>query len=270
MRNSSDINTETPRFTAIVLAADRSPDDPVAKATGVCCKALTLVDDRPMVLRVLDALNAAKEIDTCIVCGPQRYAVNQDKELCDRIASGHVKWVENRATPSSSTSHILQSLPKDRSVLVTTADHALLNAQIVDYFCFHARTTGCDIVIGLARHELLVAAYPETRRTVTRLRDGAYCSCNLFAFLTPRARTAADFWRKVEGRRKKPWRMISAVGWMAVLRYLLGRLSLDEGLARISRQMGLIAGAVIMPFPEAAIDVDSIDDLRLVQDIVRG
>jgi GTP:adenosylcobinamide-phosphate guanylyltransferase len=269
MRNLSDVNTKTPHFTAIVLAADRSPDNPVAKATGVCCKALTLVDGRPMVLRVLDALNAANEIDACIMCGPQRYAVNQDAELCDRIVSGHVKWVENRATPSSSTLHILQSLPKDRPVLVTTADHALLNAQIVDYFCSHARTTGRDIIIGLARHELLAAAYPGTRRTVTRLRDGAYCSCNLFAFLTPRARTAADFWRNVEDRRKKPWRMISTVGWMAVLRYLLGRLSLDEGLARISRQMGLIAGAIIMPFPEAAIDVDSIDDLRLVQDIVK-
>lgn len=270
MRNLDDVNTETSRFTAVVLAADRSPDDLVAKATGVCCKALTLVDGRPMVLRVLDALNAAKEIDACIICGPQRYAVNQDAELCDRIASGHVKWVENRATPSSSTLHVLQSLPKDSPVLVTTADHALLNARMVDYFCSHARSTECDIVIGLARHELLVAAYPETKRTVMRLRDGAYCSCNLFAFLTPRAHTAADFWRKMESRRKKPWRMISAVGWIAVLRYLLGRLSLDEGLARISRQMGLIAGAVIMPFPEAAIDVDSIDDLRLVQDIVRG
>ncbi len=270
MRNLSNVNTETSRFTAVVLAASRSPDDPVAKATGVCCKALTLVDNRPMVLRVLDALNAAKEIDACIMCGPQRYAVNQNKELCDRIASGHVKWVENHATPSSSTLHILQSLPEDSPVLVTTADHALLTAQMVDYFCSHARTTGCDIVIGLAQYELLAAAYPETRRTVTRLHDGAYCSCNLFAFLTPRAHTAADFWRKMEGRRKKPWRMISAVGWMAVLRYLLGRLSLDEGLARISRRMGLIAGAVIMPFPEAAIDVDSIDDLRLVQDIVRS
>jgi len=270
MRNSSNVNTETPRFTAVVLAADRSPDDPVARAAGVCCKALTLVNGRPMVLRVLDALNAAREIDACIVCGPQRYTVNQDKELCDRIASDHVKWVENRATPSSSTLHVLQSLPKDRPVLVTTADHALLNARIVDYFCSHARSTECDIVIGLVRHELLVAAYPETKRTVTRLRDGAYCSCNLFAFLTPRAHTAADFWRKVESRRKKPWRIISAIGWMAVLRYLLGRLSLDEGLVLISRRMGLIAGAVIMPFPEAAIDVDSIDDLRLVQDIMRG
>ena len=43
-------------FTALVLAGDRTPDDPVARAAGVPCKALALVGGRPMVSRVLDAL----------------------------------------------------------------------------------------------------------------------------------------------------------------------------------------------------------------------
>ena len=47
-----------------------------------------------------------------------------------------------------------------------------------------------------------------------------------------------------------------------VIKYLLGRLTLTEGLDRASRQLGFRAGAVLMPFPEAAVDVDTAADWR--------
>jgi len=255
-------------FTALILAADRAPGDPVARAAGVCCKCLAPVGGTPMVLRVLDALAAAEQIGDCILCGPHQDAVDREPGLRARIASGEVRWVESEATPSASTYKVLQSLPDHTPVLVTTADHGLLSPRIVDYFCCEARITGSDLVMGLAPHKQVEAAYPGTKRTVTRLRDDAYCSCNLFAFLTHRAQAAAHFWRAVESHRKKTMRVISASGWMAVLRYLLGQLSLDEGLKRISRRMGLNVAAVVMPFAEAAVDVDTVSDWRLVEKIL--
>jgi hypothetical protein len=222
-----------------------------------------------MVLRVLDALAVAREIDGIIVCGPSQALLTKEAELHARIESGEIRWVPHQTTPSLSTYHVLGLLPNDTPVLVTTSDHALLNSEMVDCFCCEARNTDCDIVIGLASHDRVLGAYPETRRTATRLRDGSFCSCNLFAFLTPRARRAAEFWRKWEGSRKKPWRMISAIGWTVVFRYLLGMLSLDEGLRGISKRMGLKAGVVILPFPEAAIDVDKVSDWHLAEDIIR-
>ena len=255
-------------FTAVVLAADRGPDDPVAKAAGVRCKSLTTVGGNPMVFRVLDALAASQLVNTYILCGPPKSVVDQEPHLETLIASGRVRWFENQATPSSSAFHVLQTLPDETPVLLTTADHALLSARIVDSFCSEAQATGCDVVAGVARHEAVTAAYPQTRRTATRLQDGAYCGCNLFAFLTPRARLAADFWRRVENQRKNPLRVIRVLGWMAVSRYLMGRLSLNEALKRMSHRLGFKAGAVVLPFPEAAVDVDSVSDLKLVENIV--
>ena len=257
-----------PKFSAVVLAADRGPDDPVAKAAGVRCKSLTPVGGKPMVFRVLDALTASQVVSTYILCGPPKSVVDQEPELRTLIASGRVQWFENQATPSSSAFHVLQTLPDESPVLLTTADHALLSARIVDFFCSEAEATDCDVVAGVARHEAVTAAYPQTRRTATRLEDGAYCGCNLFAFLTPRARLAADFWRRVENQRKNPLRVIRVLGWSAILRYLMGRLSLNEALGRISRRLGFKAGAVILPCPEAAIDVDSVGDWQLVENIV--
>ena len=257
-----------PKFTALVLAADRRPDDPVARAADVPCKCMAPVNGTPMVFRVLNALDASREIDGRILCGPPKFIVDREADLRDLIAAGKVKWFANQATPSSSAYHVLQTLPDEVPVLLTTADHAMLSARMVDYFCSEARVSGCDVVVGVARHEVVTKAHPQTLRTATRLQDGAYCGCNLFAFLTPGARLAADFWRQVESQRKKPLRVIRILGWIAVLRYLLGRLSLDEALDRISHRLGFKAGAVIMPSAEAAVDVDSIEDWKLVEKIL--
>jgi hypothetical protein len=117
---------------------------------------------------------------------------------------------------------------------------------------------------------LVAEAFPDTRRTVTKLKDDGYCGCNMFAFLTPQARLAADFWRKVEKERKKPLRIVKVMGWSAVLRYLLGQLTLDQALMKLSRRMNLQVGVVQMPFAEAAVDVDKVDDWLLVEAILAG
>jgi molybdopterin-guanine dinucleotide biosynthesis protein A len=258
----------TTPFTAVVLAGDRSSGDPVARAAGVSSKSLTPVGGRPMVLRVLDALEAAREIEDMVLCGPDKSAVEQERELRVRIGSGMVRWMESQITPSASAYRAIQSLPDSTPVLVTTADHALLTAEMVDYFCSGARQSNKDVVVGLALHESVTAEYPETKRTAIPLADASYCSCNLFAFLTPEARSAAHFWRKVERQRKKTLRVIAGFGWLNLLLYLLKRPTLAQGLERISRRMGLRADAVLLPFPEAAVDVDTLDDWKLVESIV--
>jgi GTP:adenosylcobinamide-phosphate guanylyltransferase len=215
-----------------------------------------------MVLRVIDALEAAREIEGVVLCGPDESAVDQEKELRLRVGSDTVRWLESQTTPSSSTYHAMKSLSDSTPILVTTADHALLTAEMVDYFCSGARKSDKEIVVGLALHELVRSKYPETKRTAIQLADGSYCSCNLFGFLTPEARSAAHFWRKVESQRKKTLRVIAGFGW------LLKRPSLEEGLGRISQRLGLRAGAVLMPFPEAAVDVDTVSDWKLVESIV--
>lgn len=255
----------TSPFWAVVLAADRTSADPVALAAGVPCKALAPVGGRPMLLRVLDALAEAREVGNCTLCGPPAELCDGVPELRRRIESGAVRWLPHQATPSTSALSALHSLPPEAPVLLTTADHALLSAPVVDHFCRQARASGCDVVAGLASHALTVARYPGMRRTKTRFRDGPYCGCNLYAFLSAESRVAADLWRRVEHQRKRPLKMIGELGWLTALRYVMGTLSLKEALRLISKRMGIEAGAVILPFPEAAVDVDSVDDWRFAQ-----
>ena len=255
-------------FTGIVLAGERGPHDPVAQAAGVCCKSLAPVAGQPMVLRVMDTLDAAADIGEQILCGPAWETVKRSPELQRRIESGNVRWMAPKSSPSRSAFRALQSLPRETPALITTADHALLNTDILDYFCEHARGSGCDVVVGLASHELVTRTYPDVRRTVIRFRDHDYQGCNLFAFLSPESRQAARFWKRIEHQRKHPLRLMSVLGWTTVLRYLCNRLSLDETLAALSRRVRVRIGAVILPFAEAAIDVDKVSDWEFAQRVL--
>jgi hypothetical protein len=62
--------------------------------------------------------------------------------------------------------------------------------------------------------------------------------------------------------------MMRILGGRAVIRYLLGRMPLTEALDHISSIMGIRAGAVILPFPEAAVDVDTVNDWIFVKNLV--
>lgn len=257
-------------FHALILAADRGPGDPVARAAGVASKPLAEVAGTPMVLRVLGALDGAVTVASRTLVGPPREALRDLPALAALVGSGAVDWVPNAATPSGSALAGLERLPAGARVLLTTADHALLEPRVVDHFCRQALGSRADLVVALASRELVERAYPGARRTLIKLRDGQFGGCNLFAFLTPRARRAAAFWRRVEQHRKRPLKLVSVLGWGAVLRYLLGRLTLEQALDRLSAAMGVRIGVVMMPYPEAALDVDTVQDLGLIESILRA
>jgi hypothetical protein len=78
----------------------------------------------------------------------------------------------------------------------------------------------------------------------------------------------AQLWQQVEAERKRPIRVVGLLGWGAMALYALRLLSLAGAVRRISKQAGVSAGVVTMPFAEAAIDVDTVADLDLVRAVV--
>ena len=249
---------------AVVLAGDRTKKDSLIRHTKAGCKALINIDGIPMLRRVLNALQQSRAVFKIVLAGPEADEVAMDKPLSELVASDEISWRAPEASPSASAFHTMQSLEPDTPVLLTTTDHPLLTREIVDAFTRQSLVDDVDVTVGLAPHALITEAYPGIKKTVFRFSDGDFCGCNLFAFLTPEGRQAASFWRKIEQQRKKPLILIGLLGWWMVLRYRLGMLSLEEALAKLGKRLGLRMRAVILPYANAAIDVDSIADLALV------
>lgn len=259
---------EARRFTALVLAADRGPADPVAAMAGASCKALVPVAGIPMVRRVVEALESSDRIGHIVLLGPAKSLLAHDASMAQLLDTARISWLEPAGSPSASAALGLARQPAGRPVLVTTADHALLSREMIDYFLQEATSSGCDMVVAVTLLDRVLARFPGTRRTGIRLRGGPYCGSNLFAFMTEEARRLASFWQRVEHDRKHPRRVVAGVlGLSGILRYLLGRLTLEQALQRLSDRLGLNIGAVIMPCAEAAIDVDSPLDYQMVEQL---
>lgn len=257
------------RFAALVLAADRTNKDPITQHTGAACKAFAPVGGTPMVIRVLDTLAACDLVTTIILCGPPESLHTHCPDLKQRIASGQVNWIPNLDSPSRSAESGLNQIPGDTPVLLTTADHALLTPDMVQSFLRDSLKTQCDATVGLVRQQDIAAAFPGSKRTVIRLRDGGFCGCNLFTF-NPQGRALIRFWRQAEDLRKRPWRLIAQVlGFKMVLSYLFGFLTLQKGLQAVSEKSGVKIQGIMIDDPRAGVDVDKIEDLVLAESILK-
>lgn len=257
------------RFNALVLASDRTQDDAVALFAGVSCKAAAIVGGVPMLLRVLNALAPIPGLERIVVMGPTAAALAASTPLSVGLKRDRVIRFEPEASPSRSAGAGLRALGMDAPVLITTADHALLTSRLAGEFMAAARVSGADLAVGLVRFAGVQAAFPGVRRTVLRFQDDAFCTCNLFAVLTPAGSRVIDSWVRVEQQRKHPARLVAGIlGAGAVLRYLLGMLTLEEALSRASQRLGTRIAPVILNDPEASVDVDTPDDLLRVEAIL--
>ena len=252
-------------MTAVVLAGDRNFENDLLKYTGASCKAFIEINRVPMLLRVVRALDQAEWVDRILVSGPKQEHLVLQPEISTLVGTGKISWFEPRSTPSTSAYRIMQTLPKESAVLLTTADLPFLDADMVDSFCAQSVAREVDVAVGLAPYEFVKQSFPDMKKTVLRFKNGHYCGCNLFAVTTWKGRQVANYWRQVESERKKPLRIVSLLGWRAIVAYLLGFLSLESALAALSRRMNLRIGAVILPYANAAVDIDSVSDYVMVE-----
>jgi GTP:adenosylcobinamide-phosphate guanylyltransferase len=251
---------------ALVLAGSRSPDDAVARQAGLRHKALVPVGGRPMIARVLETLRAAG-LERTTVCIDSAALADADAETRRLFEAPGIALVAPAPGPSASVRNIVDDPAMAWPLLLTTADHPLLTPAMVEHFCRNA-PADADVAVGVARASLIRQQQPDSIRTFYRFADDGYSGCNLFLLRGPRARALVEFWARLESHRKRPWRMVLAIGPLTLLRFAFGRLTLAEALARLSALAGAKVDAVDMPFAEAAIDVDKAEDLALAERIL--
>lgn len=250
-------------WTALVLAGSRPGGDPFAQAQGVELKALIPVGGMPMVARPVKALLSADSINEVRVLTQQP----------DRIAAAlpidpRLSVETSGATIASTLAQLFADPATPYPLLVTTADHALLDPAMIADFC--GKAAGADVAIGLVERTNLMARLPKTERTWLRFRGGAYSGANLFAFGSSKAAAAVELWRSVEQDRKKGWRMIAALGPLTLLGAALRLRTLEQTLQSVGQRLGLTIRKVELSNPLAAVDVDKPADLELVSAILES
>jgi hypothetical protein len=249
--------------TAVVLAGSRPGGDPFAESYGTDLKALIPIVGEPMVRRPVGALLESINI------GPVRILAQQPDRIREALPDDPRISVEASGDTIAST---LERMCVDPNLqwpmLVTTADHALLTADMIADFLGQAK--GADVAVGVVSRNALLKRLPLTKRTWLKFRGGAYSGANLFLLGGPRVRSMLELWRSNEQNRKKAWRMLLTLGFFAFLGALLRLRTLQQTLDAVGRKLGLTIRAVELSDPLAAVDVDKPSDHELVTAILEG
>ena len=251
------------KVTAIVLAGSRPGKDCFAEAYGTNLKALIPVSGVPMVRRPVDALLASDEVGAV-------HVLAQQPERIAEVLPAHPKLSVH--VSGGSIAATLEAYCFDSAVqwplLVTTADHALLDGEMIEDFCALAKHA--DLAIGVVERRALRHRLPQAERTWIRLRGGAYSGANLFMLGSRKVVPALELWRSVEQDRKKVATLLWALGPAAFLGAMLRLRTIDQTLDRVGRRLDMTIRAVELADPLAAVDVDKQADKLLVEAILEG
>jgi GTP:adenosylcobinamide-phosphate guanylyltransferase len=255
------------RVTAILLAGQRPEGDALAERFGVPAKALIPVRGRSMLSRVAATLLTSWRVERVVVLAqnPQTLVSGDAASL---LSHERIRFLPSGPGIAASILEVAGSAEAPWPVLVTTADHVLLTHGMIDALLDEAGAR--DVVAGVAERRTVEAAYPLTRRTWLRFSDGHFSGANLFLLRGCEVAPALEAWSAVEQRRKTAWRLFAGFGPSLLLRALTRSIELDDAVRRAGARLGVRAGVVVLPQAEAAIDVDKLEDLELVERILAG
>lgn len=254
---------------ALVLAGSRGSAEPVAAAAGVRHKALVPVAGEPMAVRVIRALAAQPSIrEIGVSTGDRDLVASLDALSAKAGIRAEITHFPSADSPAASVGTYIDLLRPGDIALVTTADHPLLTPKMVTRFLEEALERDAEVVAGVVSEAVYRARFPSGPRTFIRLSDNAFSGANLFLVRAPGAASVARFWVRLEAVRKRPWRLVSHFGPSVLLRFVLRRLTVAEAENEVSRRVGARVALVLLPFAEAALDVDRPSDLEAVERVL--
>ena len=245
---------------ATVLAGSRPGPDPLLSGSGVSTKALLPIAGQAMLVHVVKALRASPLV------GPITILAQNSAELAAEpglVGLADLHFADSGQGISSTLAAALP--PGDDPLLVTTADNVLLTPTIVAEFLNGAADS--DVAVAMVERDVLLARYPQSKRTWLKFRGGWWSGANMFRLRGRRVLPLLDFWGRIERDRKKGLKIVAAFGPWLLLGALLRLFTIQQGVARAGLRFGLNATVVPMSEPEACIDADKPADIELIEAI---
>ncbi len=254
------------RYTALVLAASRGNLDPLAQAGGVSHKTFIDIAGVPMLERVVRSVVESGRVGRVVISIEEESADEARRILAGIPGAADFAFVPSRE--NIGTSVIAAADPALLPMIITTGDNALHTPELVASFCDSLDSVTTDAGLGVTRAELILEKYPDGQRAFHRFADGAFSSCNLYAFLTPAAISGARIFNSGGQFGKKPKRLIGAFGLLAFMLYKSRRAKLETFLRFLSRGLKITVAPIYIPFAEGPIDVDRMQDWKLAEEII--
>jgi len=244
-------------FNALVLAGAKGKG-PLEIAANVKNKALIMINDKPIIEYIIDALNNSKNIDKVLVVGPR-------DELYPYIG----KKVQEILEPGNS---ILENMEiglnyfnSENNLLLLASDIPLITSQAIDEFIKKCVEREAYVGYPIITKENIIKKYPETIRTYVNMKEGTFCGGNIAFFKPEVFFQKRELIKELYNNRKATWKYVKILGLKFILKFLFKTLTLDEIEKRLTKILGYKSIAVMVSYPEIMIDLDKPSDLEVIQ-----
>ena len=228
------------------------PEDPLYAYTQGKSKALLDIAGKPMVQWVLDAVSASKNIDNIVIIG-----LEHDSPL---VCEKPITYIPNQGgmldNVRTSIYKVAEINPEADHVIMVSSDIPALTTEMVDWAVHTADAHEADFYYNLITRDVMEARYPGSNRSYVKLKGLEVCGGDMNVIRGAAATGNDELWQKLINSRKNPLKQASLFGYGTLFLLLTRRLSLEDAVPRIEKQLGIKGRPVLCPYAEIAMDVD--------------
>jgi len=244
-------------FNALILAGTKKKGS-LEIAENVDNKALIIIDDRPMVTYIVDALNHSENIDKIIVVGPKNELHPYIGQKVEEILNPGNSILENMERG-------LKYFNSDDNLLILTSDIPLITPEAIDEFLNICTKRKLCIGYPIITKENIIKKYPETERTYVKMKEGILCGGNIVFFKPEVFFQNKEMIQELFNNRKNNLKNAKILGLKCILKFLFKTLTIEDAEKRVTDLIGYNSGAVMVSYPEIMIDLDKLSDLKLIR-----
>jgi CTP:molybdopterin cytidylyltransferase MocA len=213
-----------------------------------------------MVQWVVDALAASARIARIVVVGLPPDAPVHHPSIAARLPD-HGSLLENIRAGAE---WIVANDPEAQLAVAASGDLPAVTPDMVTWVVDSARQTEDDLYYVVVSREVMETRFPDSGRTYLRFRDCILTGGDLHVI---RLSTIPDarLWEKIHAARKSIVRQALLIGADTLLLLALRRLTLAQAERRVSRRTGLRGRAIVSPYAELGMDVDTPHQFEMIQ-----
>jgi GTP:adenosylcobinamide-phosphate guanylyltransferase len=236
------------------------PDDPLYPYTQGKPKALLELAGRPLIQWVLDAVSASDLVQNIVVVGLS----SEDNLTSDRPLNFVPNQGDMLQNIRAGTQKAVALNEEATYVLTVSSDIPGITREMVDWTITSALETDHDLYYNVITREVMEGRYPGSNRSYVRLKDYELCGGDMNVFRASLVTTRKELWERIIASRKNPLKQVALIGYGSLVLLLLGRLTLESGIKRASKGLGIRGRALICPYAEIGMDVDKPYQLEIL------
>jgi hypothetical protein len=156
----------------------------------------------------------------------------------------------------------------DRHVLGATGDLPALTPEAIDDYVTRSLESGADFSYPLVRAEDMEAQFPGSQRTYVKVAGGPVTGGNMMLISPELLKRNRSIGQKLFDTRKSPVAMARVIGVPFILKYVTGRLRVDDVERKMEQLLGGKCAAIYTEYASIGADVDKPIDVVVAERVL--